>query len=127
MGLHLERKEALLAYLEDGSVEAYFITAPTQIGAEQDLQEGSQSLGFVQQQLSRQAINQPLIHPQLYSEIANNNLSYTETLDPGLPSVTYHLHRTREATTSEGHRYIYTAREVTDRVCDVYARSIGNE
>ena len=33
-GLHLERKEALLPYLEDGSVEADPITAPTQIGAE---------------------------------------------------------------------------------------------
>lgn len=47
MGLHLERKEALLPYLEDGSVEADLITAPTQIGAEQDLQERSQSLSFV--------------------------------------------------------------------------------
>lgn len=33
----------------------------------------------------------------------------------GLPPVTYRLHRTREATISGGHRYIYTAREVTDR------------
>lgn len=51
----------------------------------------------------------------LYEELPSPDIPYYSMLDPTQPPITYHLHRTREWTTSGCRKYIYTAREYSDK------------
>lgn len=51
----------------------------------------------------------------LYEELPSPDIPYYTMLDPSQPPITYHLHRTREWTTSGCRKYIYTAREYSDK------------
>jgi hypothetical protein len=51
----------------------------------------------------------------MYEELPSPDIPYHTMLDPSQPPITYHLHRTREWSTSDARKYIYTAREGSDR------------
>lgn len=51
----------------------------------------------------------------LYEELPSPDIPYYTMLDPSQPPMTYHLHRTREWSTSGCRKYIYTAREYSDK------------
>ena len=65
--------------------------------------------------LTWQASYSPLSYAPMYEELPSPDIPYHTMLDPDQSPITYHLHRTREWSTSEAHKYIYTAREGTDR------------
>ncbi|KAF2204612.1 hypothetical protein GQ43DRAFT_364234 [Delitschia confertaspora ATCC 74209] len=120
--IHRERQKALRPHLESGSGmedeegrRVEFVPAPMHWGANGDLDEESGSLSSVQNFLTWQASYSPLSHPPLYEEIAPPDMPYADMLDPTAPPTTYHLHRTREWSTSGSRRYIYSAREYSDK------------
>ena len=51
----------------------------------------------------------------LYEEMPSPDIPFHTMLDPTTPPITYHLHRTREWTTAATRKFIYTAREFSDR------------
>ncbi|KAF2750808.1 hypothetical protein M011DRAFT_396266 [Sporormia fimetaria CBS 119925] len=120
--IHRERQRALRPHLESGSGiedeegrECVFVPAPNHWGANGDLDEESGSLSSVHNLLTWQATYSPLPHTPLYDELPSPDIPYYSMLDPSLPPVTYHLHRIREWTTSGCRKYIYSAREYSDR------------
>ncbi|KAF2118199.1 hypothetical protein BDV96DRAFT_488149 [Lophiotrema nucula] len=120
--IHRERQKALRPHLESGSGfededgnECVFVPAPNHWGANGDLDEESGSLSAVQHFMSWQANYSPLTYTPLYDELPSPDIPYYSMLDPSQPPITYHLHRTREWTTSGCRKYIYTAREFSDK------------
>jgi hypothetical protein len=51
----------------------------------------------------------------MYDELPSPDIPYHTMLDPTQPRITYHLHRTREWTSGGCRKYIYTAREYSDK------------
>jgi hypothetical protein len=51
----------------------------------------------------------------MYDELPSPDIPYHTMLDPTQPRNTYHLHRTREWTSGGCRKYIYTAREYSDK------------
>lgn len=120
--IHRERQRALRPHLESGSGmedeegrRVEFVPAPMHWGANGDLDEESGSLSSVHNLLTWQASYSPLSHRPLYEEIVPVDMPYADMLDPAEPPITYHLHRTREWSTSGSRRYIYSAREYSDK------------
>ncbi|ORY15062.1 hypothetical protein BCR34DRAFT_198682 [Clohesyomyces aquaticus] len=122
--IHRERQKALRPHLESGSGvedeegrECVFVPAPNQWGANGDLDEESGSLSSVHNILTWQASYSPtsLSYPPLYDSLPSPDIPYHSMLDPSQPPTTYHLHRTREWTTSGCRKYVYTAREYSDK------------
>jgi hypothetical protein len=56
-----------------------------------------------------------MAYKPLYDELPSPDTPYSHMLDPHAPTITYHLHRTREWTTSGLRKFIYTAREFSDK------------
>ncbi|KAL1603661.1 hypothetical protein SLS60_005249 [Paraconiothyrium brasiliense] len=119
---HRERQRALKPHLESGSGfededgnECVFVPAPNHWGANGDLDEESGSLSSVHNLLTWQANYSPMSYTPLYEEMPSPDIPFYTMLDPSQPPITYHLHRTREWTTSASRKFIYTAREFSDR------------
>lgn len=56
-----------------------------------------------------------MTYTPLYEELPSPDIPYYTMLDPTQPPMTYHLHRTREWSTSGTRKFIYTAREYSDK------------
>ncbi|KAF2001275.1 hypothetical protein P154DRAFT_575344 [Amniculicola lignicola CBS 123094] len=122
INIHRERQRALRPHLESGSGvedeegrECVFIPAPNHWGANGDLDEESGSLSSVHNLLTWQANYSPLSYTPMYDELPSPDIPYYTMLDPSQPPTTYHLHRTREWSTSGCRKFIYTAREYSDK------------
>ncbi|CAI6273147.1 unnamed protein product [Periconia digitata] len=120
--IHRERQRALRPHLESGSGredeegnECVFIPAPNHWGANGDLDEESGSLSSVHNLLTWQAGYSPMTYTPMWEELPSPDIPYYSMLDPAAPPITYHLHRTREWSTSACRKFIYTAREYSDK------------
>ncbi|KAF2013561.1 hypothetical protein BU24DRAFT_351296 [Aaosphaeria arxii CBS 175.79] len=120
--IHRERQRALRPHLESGSGvedeegrECVFVPAPNHWGANGDLDEESGSLSSVHNLLTWQANYSPLSYTPMYDSLPSPDMPYHTMLDPTQSQVTYHLHRTREWTQAGMRKYIYSAREYSDK------------
>ncbi|KAF2187682.1 hypothetical protein K469DRAFT_569089 [Zopfia rhizophila CBS 207.26] len=120
--IHRERQRALRPHLESGSGsedgdgrECVFVPAPMHWGANGDLDEESGSLSSVHNLLTWQASYSPLSYTPMYEELPSPDIPYYSMLDHSQPQTTYHLHRTREWTTSGTRKYVYSARDFSDK------------
>ncbi|KAH7123587.1 hypothetical protein B0J11DRAFT_436566 [Dendryphion nanum] len=120
--IHRERQRALRPHLESGSGvedeegrECVFVPAPNHWGANGDLDEESGSLSSVHNLLTWQANYSPLSYTPMYDVLPSPDTPYYDMLDPTQPPITYHLHRTREWTQAGFRKYIYSAREYSDK------------
>ncbi|KAF2869553.1 hypothetical protein BDV95DRAFT_498214 [Massariosphaeria phaeospora] len=120
--IHRERQRALRPHLESGSGvedeeggECVFVPAPNHWGVNGDLDEESGSLSSVHNLLTWQANYSPIAYTPMYDELPSPDIPYYAMLDPSQPRTTYHLHRTREWSTSGTRKYVYSAREYSDK------------
>lgn len=123
--IHRERQRALRPHLESGSGvedeegrELVFVPAPNHWGANGDLDEDSESLSSIHNLLTWQASyapHSPAPYMPPSDELPSPDIPYYQLLDAALPPTTYHLHRVREWTTSGCRKYIYSAREYSDK------------
>jgi hypothetical protein len=123
--IHRERQRALRPHLESGSGvedgegrECVFVPAPNHWGANGDLDDESGTLSSIQYLLTWQNNYSPLSYTPNFDELdelPSSDIPYHSMLDPSQPPTTYHLHRTREWTTLGCRKYIYSAREYSDK------------